>query len=84
VCSGAAASEQKVTPESVGRGATVRLRTFVVFLPMTKVCSRIRLWSDATPSTAPDAPLAAFVAEAPKHPVFQVDPQARPMTYPNG
>ncbi len=23
---------------------------------------------------APDAPLAAFAAEAPKHPVFQVDP----------
>ena len=50
------------------------LKTYVQRVPIT------RPYFDA----APDAPLAAFAAEAPKHPVFQVDPQARPLTYPNG
>ena len=50
------------------------LKAYVERVPIT------RSYFDA----APDAPIAAFAAEAPRHPVFQIIPLARPMTYPNG
>ena len=51
---------EELTPEA----ATPVLKAYVERVPIT------RPYFDA----APDAPLAAFVAEAARHPVFQVVP----------
>jgi hypothetical protein len=51
---------QELAPEA----AAPILKTYLERVPIT------RPYFDA----APDAPLAVFVAEAPKHPVFQIVP----------